>query len=440
MTVPAMPEIYRRLGSQAKARAFLRSLDPGEIEAVLSDWTLWQLPYQKIPPGEWRRWLFRAGRGTGKTFTGARTTHEVVRDPVKMGGGEVGIFGRTYSDCRHTMVEGPSGLLTTAPADFRPTWEPGNGTLTWPNGVRGRCISTDKPESGRGLNLAWLWGDEPAHWADLKTMWWEVIEPALRKGWARALLTTTPIRDPALREIEDAPGTVVTRAATYENVYLPAKVLASLKARYAGTRIGRQELDGEYLPEAENALWSVDCLEANRVQEIPHQDDIRRIVVAVDPAVTANENSDLTGIVVACRTWDDHGYILADRSLKGTPHQWAMAAVACYKRYQADVVVCEVNNGGDLVTENVRGFDPKVNVKAVRASRGKFPRFEPVAAMDEQGRIHHVGVFPEMEDEMCNWDPTLKRKSPDRADARAWAIHELFLQDDDPVGPLRAYC
>lgn len=432
------PEIVNRLRplTEAKITALMAALEPDEAIALLSDWRLWRLPYQTLPPGDWRRWVFRAGRGTGKTYTGGKTTNEVARDRNKIKTGEVGIIGRTHADARFTMVEGPSGILATAAPDFVPAWEPGNGVLIWPNGVRARIFSADKPESIRGPNFAWVWADEPAHWTDFAKTWWEVIEPALRVGWARAMLTTTPLPATELKGLETQPGTVVTRAATFDNAYLSQEVRDGLRKHYEGTRIGRQELLGEYLPTNENALWTPASIDDHRVREAPK--DLSRIVVAVDPAVTAHADSDETGIIAAGIDARGHGYVLDDRSLRGSPHAWGKMAVACYHRWRADRIVPEVNNGGDLVVTNIRGIDHRVRVDPVRASRGKVTRAEPVAALYERGLVHHVGAFPELEDQMTTWNPA-SSKSPDRLDALVWAFHALLLQEKRPAGPLRAY-
>lgn len=432
---PLILEKLRGL-SEDKIPKLIESLDATELEALLSDWTLWRMPYQALPEGDWRRWVFRAGRGTGKTYTGARTTNEIARDRSKIKTGEIVLWGRTASDVRHTMIEGPSGILRSAPKDFRPKWEPGNGILTWPNGVRGRALSADRPEQGRGPNASWVWADEPAHWPDLLSTWWEVIEPGLRIGWARAMLTTTPLPGSPLKEIEDTEGTVISRARMRDNLYLPKEVRRALEDHYAGTRIGRQELDGEYLEANENALWDVDVIAKNRVKEAPPS--LLRVVVAVDPAVTAHEGSDETGIVVLGLSGGEV-FVLGDYTLKGSPHEWAKMAIACYHRFQADLIVAEVNNGGDLVESNVRGFDRRVKFKSVRASRGKVTRAEPVAALYERGKVHHVGVHEKLEDQMVNWDPTFSSKSPDRIDALVWGVHELVLQTKAKAGPLRAY-
>lgn len=435
MSLPAIIQQLQPL-TRAKVDRLISSLNFEEIAVLLSDWEAWSLPYQRQPPGEWRRWVFRAGRGTGKTYTGARTTHEIARHRRNIKTGEIGLIARTHTDARFTMVEGPSGILATAPPDFRPTWEPGNGLVIWPNKVRARIYSADKPESIRGPNFAWVWADEPAHWPDFSKTWWTVIEPAIRVGVARAMLTTTPIPSSDLKDLEDKPGSVVSRASTFDNPFLPESVREMFRDHYAGTRIGRQELEGDYLPTNERALWSLESIEAHRVAKAPH--DLARVVVAVDPAVTAHEGSDDTGIIVAGIDNLGHCYVLEDRTMKGAPVEWARAAVAAGIRHKADAIVAEVNNGGDLVTSTIRAVDPRANVRAVRASRGKVTRAEPVSALAERGLIHHVGEFRHLEDQLTQWDPVHSRKSPDRLDALVWAIHDLALSDKR-AGPLRAY-
>ncbi len=433
---PAIVDQLRPL-TPAKIEALVKSMTVRELRTVLGSWEMWALPYQRLPTGDWRRWVFRAGRGTGKTYTGSSTTNWVAGQKRLVKHGEIAIVGRTHADARFTMVEGPSGILATAPPGNVPKWEPGNGLLTWPKtGAKGRIFSADKPQGLRGPNTSWVWADEPAHWPDGEKTWWEVIEPGLRIGWARAMLTTTPLPASFLRKLEDDPMTVVTRASTFDNAFLPKEVRELFRKHYEGTRVGRQELLGEYLTENENALWSQDDIDRTRVPKAPG--DLRRIVVAVDPAVTAHKDSDETGIVVCGIDRERHGYVLADKSGRCSPHQWAKLAIAAYLRFDADCIVVEVNNGGDLVEAAIRAVDPRVKVKSVRASRGKVTRAEPVAALSERGLIHHVGNFPKLEEQLTGWDPSFS-KSPDRLDAYVWGFHELLLQSNRPAGPLRAY-
>ncbi len=344
--------------------AMMGGLSRREQMAILNSWDLWRLPYQGMPQGDWRRWIFRAGRGTGKTHTGARTTTEVARDRKKIRRGIIGIIGRTNADARHTMVEGPSGILATAPSDFRPEWHPGTGTLIYPNKVKARIFSADKPEQMRGPNFSWIWADEPAHWQNLFDVWMEAIEPALRIGWSRCMLTTTPIRNPDLKGIEEMELSVTSRASTFQNPYLPDAVLSTFRNIYEGTRAGRQELEGEYLDENENALWRLQDITENRVAEAP---DLVRIVVAIDPAVTSDEKSDETGIIIAGRGADDRGYILHDATMKGRPAEWARRAVAQYHRWQASRIVAGVYLCCCLGEDRVLPVDTTVRSTALGA-------------------------------------------------------------------------
>jgi len=430
-----MPLIVQKLAEAGISfDDFKNGMRQKEIDAVANDWSLWGLPYQQIPPGDWEKWIFRAGRGSGKTHTGARVTSEIARDRKKIRRGEIAVIGRTIRDARKVMIEGPSGILACCPSDFRPHWSPGKGKLTWPNGVVGYAYSSEEPEQVRGGNFAWAWLDEPGRYRNLYEFWDEAVYPALRVGWARCMFTTTPKRTPDLRKIEEEPGSFVTNASTYDNPYLSQSKLQKYRDRYEGTRSGRLEMLGQYIDENDNALWRLSDIESYRVSEAP---DLVRIVVAIDPAVTSDEKSDETGIIIAGRGADDRGYILHDATMKGRPAEWARRAVAQYHRWQASRIVAEVNNGGDMVEETLRTVDKNVPYKAVRASRGKFARAEPISGLYERGRISHVGVFPELEDQMVNWDPTMS-KSPDRLDALVWALHELFF-DRSHVGPLEAY-
>jgi len=430
------PEIAKLVQGKTKQELekFVAKLSPAERLALVSDWKLWRLPYQKLPEGDdWRRVLCRMGRGAGKTYTGSAVTNERASELESHE--ELALIGRTFRDVRRTMVEGPSGILATAPRNFKPIWEPGNQLLTWPNGVRGIALSADQPEGIRGGNYSFVWADEPAFWPDLATTWNESVEPALRIGKAQAILTTTPLPDQALRDIENDPDTITITASTYDNVYLPQKVKDFYRRRYEGTRIGLQEIYGQYLEFNGQALWKHEDIETRRRKRSP---SMTRVVVAVDPAVTNTDKSDETGIVVIGKDENDHGYVLADRSFKGSPHEWGKRVAACYHRFQADRVVAEVNNGGDLVESNILAVDPRIPVTKVNASRGKRIRAEPVATLYEKGSIHHVGMFEQLEKQMVTWDPDDKNKSPDRIDALVWGVTELLLGDRQ-VGPLSAY-
>lgn len=371
---------------------------------------------------------------THNTHGGSATINEIAEDRSKIRTGDIAIIGRTYADVRFTCIEGSSGILNTAKSDFRPVWEPGNALLTWPNGVRGRAFSADKPESIRGLNASAVWADEICHWPDPEKTWWEAIEPALRIGWARAIITTTPIPDPFLRKLEAMDDTVVTRASTFDNPHLHEKVLASLRKNFEGTRRGQQELYGEILENDARFLWNLDTIAASRVRNRP---DLQRVVISIDPAASDNENSDSTGIIAVGIDKNEEAYVLEDATMRGKPLEWAARAIQLYRRYKADRIVAERNNGGDMVEAVIRSVDRNVPYTSVWASRGKRMRAEPVAALYEQGRVHHVGVFEELEREMCDWQAG--QPSPDRMDALVWGLTDLLLDEEEAVGDLSAY-
>jgi len=433
--LPYAARAIRKAGGVENLRGMLSE---SEWSAFRDDWLLWQQGYQREPSKPYRRWVFRAGRGTGKTHTGARTVTEWARTlPKASHNGGIAVIGRTYREVVRVMVEGPSGILATAPDGFRPQWQRSNMRLEWPNGAVGYCYTADKPESMRGGNWARLWGDEIAHWHRADQTWREVIEPALRMGRRpRALLTTTPIRDPFLRKLEALPDTVVTRAATMDNAYLPRDVREGLERQYGGTRIGRQELYGEILDDSPYALWMASWFERDRVSAAP---PMQRIVVSVDPAVSVGEDSDETGIVVCGVGLDGRGYVLEDVTCDPTapPLHWAQVAVDAYHRWEADAIVAEINQGGEMVETTIRAVDDMVNVIKVRASRGKVARAEPVAALYERSLVSHVGEHRELEDQCSTWERDGRSRSPDRMDALVWGLSELML--GDTAGPISAY-
>ena len=412
----------------------ISEMAPEEATAILDAWHLWALPHQVMPDGDWRRWVLRAGRGAGKGHAAASAVNEVAADLKKIKNGEIGVIARTHTDARYTCVEGPSGILTTAKKSFKPLWYPGHGLLVWPNGVRGRIFSADKPEQARGPNWAFVWADEACHWPDVEKMWWETVEPALRIGWARAVITTTPTPGKFLRNIEAMADTVVTRATTFDNPWLAPQVKEAFKEHYEGTRIGRQELEGEILEDNVEALWRYDLIEQNRVTMVR---PVRRMVVSIDPAVTANPESSETGIVLYGVDDAGHGYVMGDESGRYKPHEWGKKAVGLYHRYAADRIVAEVNMGGDLVEATLRAIDPKVAYASVRATRGKLLRAEPVAALYERGLVHHVGTYRELEEQMITWVPG--NPSPDRLDAMVHAATYLQLGKEKLIGPVQAY-
>lgn len=392
-----------------------------------SDWWSGQArPNQLPPPGEWRTWLILAGRGFGKT----RTTIEWANEQARTQPGSRGaLIGATASDARDILVLGESGILAKAHPDFRPIYNPSKRLLTYPNGSMALIFSADEPDRLRGVQHHWGICDELASWRYPES--WDMFLLGLRLGNdPRAVIATTPRPTKLIRSLLKDETCVVTRGNTYENrANLAPAFIDTIIRRYEGTRLGRQEIEGLILDTVEGALWQMESIDNARVKEAP---ELTRIVVAIDPAVTANEDSDETGIIVAGTARIDgtlHGFILDDLTLKGSPDEWARAAIRAYRNWRADRVIAETNNGGDMIEYTIRTVDQNIAFSQVRASRGKQTRAEPIAALYEQGRVHHVSVFPELEDQMCQWIPG--DKSPDRVDAMVWALTELMLEDSN---------
>jgi predicted phage terminase large subunit-like protein len=373
----------------------------------------------------WHVWLVMAGRGTGKTMLGSNW---IVEQALAQPGSEWAVVAPTFRDVRKTCFEGSTGILAALQPGEKIAYHRNELHLTVRGGSYIYGYSAEQPERIRGSNLSGAWCDEVGSWHYAAT-WYEALTPALRKGeYPRVVVTTTPRVTPLIRDLaarED--GSVhLTRGATWENAAnLAPAALEELRRRYEGTRLGRQELEGELLEDVEGALWTHGDIDSTRVKpaEVP---DLVRIVVAIDPAVTSGEDSDETGIIVAAEGADGEGYVLEDLTLRGTPDACMRKAVQAYYRHQADCIVAEVNNGGDFIKDLLRTVDRQVPYRAVRASRGKRTRAEPVSALYEQHRVHHVGVFPDLEDQMCNWVPDGPAgMHDDRMDALVWAFFEL---------------
>jgi predicted phage terminase large subunit-like protein len=365
-----------------------------------------------------------AGRGFGKTRAGA----EWVKQQVNGGRRRVALVARTSADAREVMIEGESGLLAVCRADnVIPLYEPSKRRVTWPNGAIATTYSADEPDRLRGPQHDAAWCDELASWRYEDT--WDNLQLGLRLGnTPQTIVTTTPKPQKLLKTILAAPDTAVTRGVTYDNrVNLPQSFLTAIARQYEGTRLGRQELYAELLEDTVGALWTRANLDEYRVSRQP---DMARVVVAVDPAVTNNPNSDETGIVVCGLGTDGHGYILDDRSVRTSPDTWARVVVDAYRTYGADRIIAEANNGGDLVELVIRTVDANVPYRAVRASRGKIARAEPVAALYEQGRVHHVGAFATLEDQLTSYVPEA-HGSPDRLDALVWGLTELIITQNE---------
>ncbi len=382
----------------------------------------------QLPPGvDWETWLILAGRGFGKTRAGAGWVHQVADE---LPGARIALLGATAADARAVMVEGESGLLAKAPAGAGLAFEPSLRKLSWANGSTASLYSAVEPEALRGPQFHFAWGDEVARWPGTAATLAN-LRLALRLGSRpRLLLTTTPRPLPWLKALTSAAGVIVTRGSTNDNARnLSTVFLNSMQRDYGGTRLGRQELDGEFIDDLEGALWTRQLLEDCRVRLEP---GLRRVVVAVDPPASSGSRADACGIVVAALGNDNRGYVLADDSVQGcTPEEWARAVVAAAERHAADKVVAEVNNGGDMVISILRSVSSNLPVKSVRAAVGKTARAEPVASLYLAGRVSHVGAFPALEDELCGLmiggSYAGPSRSPDRADALVWAMTELLL-------------
>jgi len=403
----------------------LEALTDSQALSLLYDWPFWARPNQLPPPGDWRNWLILAGRGFGKTRTGA----EFVRDEVAKGKAKrVAIIGHTVADVRKVMIEGESGLLACYPPGEGPIYTPSDRSITWPNGAIATTYSGDSADQLRGPQHDFYWADEIAKWKHLQDAW-DNLQFGLRLGSApRGVITTTPKPLSLLRVLMRDASTVVTRGSTYDNSSnLPPATLEEFRKKYEGTRLGRQELFAEILDDAPGALWKRDSFDKLRVKAPP---ELTRIVVAIDPAVTDQEHSDESGIVAAGRGIDGHAYVLDDWSCRVSPGDWAKRAIELYHKHRADLVLAEVNKGGDLVISTLRVIDPNVASRKVRATQGKVLRAEPVAALYEQGRVHHVGNFDQLEDQMCMFTTGayVGPGSPDRADAAVYAITDLILE------------
>jgi phage terminase large subunit-like protein len=398
----------------------INALSDDEAAALAYDWDWHARPKQLPPDGDWRYWLIIAGRGFGKTRTGAELVRRWVKDHDY-----VNLIGATSDDARDIMIEGESGILAICPDHERPRYLAHKRQLVWPNGAKSLIFTADEPERLRGKQHAKLWLDEVASWRYPES--WDQAKFGLRLGDnPQAVLTTTPRPTKLIKELIADDGTHVTTGTTYENKgNLARAFLDVIVKKYEGTRLGRQELNAEILGDNPGALWKRDQIEDGRVKEAPA---MKRVVVAVDPAVTSNPDSDETGIVVVGLGVDGKGYVLADLSMRGTPEEWARAAVRAYQDFKADRLLAEANNGGQMVEAVVRTADRTISYKGVHASRGKITRAEPVSALYEQGRCHHVGCFPVLEDQMCDYDPRTAKFSPDRMDALVWGFTELLIQ------------
>jgi len=430
---------------------FVGTLSEDEADALLCDWSAWGRPDQQMPPGDWDAWFVRAGRGFGKTRSGAEAIRRLVT--IEETHGRVAIVAPTAGDCRDILIEGESGLLAVHPPDTRPKYEPSKRRLTWPNGAIGTLFSGEEPDRLRGPQHDLGWLDEPASLASSETL--DNLRLGLRLGMRpRLLITGTPRPRPWLRDLSDEAGTVTTTGSTYENIAnLAPPFVRLIIGRYENTRLGRQELHAEWLDDVEGALWTAAVLEATRIAawspSEPHDSLWRemnrkrrllelpevllprdrrpwRTVVAVDPPAETAE----CGIIVASaprngRAGVDHCVVTADATTSGPPEVWGEQVVAAYRLHDAETVVVEANQGGDMCRAVIHAVDPLVPVKKIRAKDSKADRAEPISALYGKGWVHHVGFLGDLEAQLTSWVPD-ESKSPDRLDALVHAVTELL--------------
>lgn len=408
-----------------------RSLNTAEAGAMatLGQWIATARPKQIAPKGDWGIWLILAGRGWGKTRTGAQ---DIVSFAMKNPNTICAVVAPTLGDLRRTCIEGQSGILSFLPkdcivGDSKSGWNNQTGEIQLWNGSKIIGFSADTPDRMRGPQYHRVWCDELAAWRYDDAF--DQLQFGLRLGDnPQMVITTTPRPTKLVKSLVERAGddVVLTSGSTFENeAHLAQSALKTFRERYEGTRLGRQELYAEVLTDIQGALWTFEMIERAKISVDADLPEMEEIVVAVDPAVTANENSDETGIVVCSKDDKNHYYVVEDVSGVMTPEQWARRAIDCYYEHQADRIVCEVNQGGDLVTKLIRDLDHTIPVKGVRATRGKLLRAEPVSALYEQERVHHLGTFSKLEDQMTSYDGKASAKSPDRLDALVWGITEL---------------
>jgi len=411
---------------RALRQRFLKSLNGKELSFLTHDWRFWARGDQLAPAAAWSTWLVLGGRGAGKTRTGA----EWVRGEVMAGRkGRLALIGETYGDAREVMVEGPSGLRAIGPEAARPRYEAVRRRLLWPNGAVAQLFSASDPEALRGPQFDGAWCDELAKWRHAREAW-DMLQFGLRLGDSpQQVVTTTPRPVPLLKMLLNDRMTAVTKAATAANrANLAEAFFERIVSRYESTGLGRQELEAAFLEDNPDALWQREMIEKARVGTAP---ELKRIVVALDPPTTSGVSADECGIIAAGEGRDGHYYVLEDCSrAQLSPLNWARRAVALYIRIEADRMVAETNQGGDMVEAVLRQVAPNLALRKAHASRGKRARAEPVAALYERGLVHHVGTFPELEDQLCECVPGEGKASPDRLDALVWALSDLALGPD----------
>lgn len=425
-------EILANADSRTRA-AMLQAMPPEQRRETMWNWDVWGRTAQKPPRGDWRTWLIMAGRGFGKTRAGSEWVRQQADTNPQA---RIALVGASLGEARAVMVEGESGLLSVCPPHRRPLFEPSLRRITWPNGAQAQLYSAAEPESLRGPQHSHAWCDEIAKWdnaSERAIAAWDNLLLGIRLGdHPRILATTTPRAVPLMRRLlaEPPEDLVVTRGSTEENMKnLPTRFLRDVRRSFGRSALGRQELDGELIEDVPGALWTRAMIEECR-EMAASTVQTRRVVVAVDPP--ASSHGDACGIVVVALGIDGIARVQHDGSiLKPSPERWARKVAGLAEAWNADRVIAEANQGGEMVASVLRATGHELPLKLVHASRGKAARAEPVAALYEAGRVRHAGTFPELEDELCGLISgggyEGPGRSPDRADALVYALHELML-------------
>jgi len=410
--------------SLLKSEKYLKRLTSLNQKILLKhlSWCKTARPKQITPKGSWNTWLILAGRGWGKTRTGAQ---DIAFYGLTNPNSRIAIVTPTFGDGRDTCIEGVSGLLGCLDPDSIDNWNRSIGELTLKNGTIYKTFSSEQPDRLRGPQFHRAWCDELGSWKNPEA--WDQLMFGLRLGVKpQVIITTTPKPTTLIKELVNNKDSLVTRGSTFENQdNLAESAVKKLKEKYEGTRLGRQELFAEILEDVEGALWNRDMISKALLKSTEEVPTLVRTVVAIDPAVTQNKLSNETGIVVCAKGFDEKFYVIDDVSGKYTPDSWAKIAVETYYKYEADKIIAEVNNGGDLVERVIRTIDNNVSYGSVRATKGKYLRAEPISALYEQQRVKHIKPFQFLEDQMANYNPLTFAGSPDRLDALVWGLTEL---------------
>lgn len=420
--------------NERNRQAWLSSLTDQEANDLLWNWKFWARPKQLAPLGDWFVWNVRAGRGFGKTRTGSGWVHDRAMEFPHW----IALVARNPAEARDYMIEGPGGFLKNTDPKERPTYQPSIKRLTWPNGSWATIYSDEEPDQLRGFSGATAWLDEFAKFKHPQDVW-ENLEFGMREASVdrpRVLITTTPrgtgsVGGKMLQEIERSKSTITVVGSSDENrVNLDPDWFDRTLSKYRGTRLGRQEIDAAYINDVLGALWTRAMIDDAREDKAP---DLVRTVVAIDPAASSGGESALTGIVGSGKSINNVGYVLADKSGRYTPDMWARTAIELYDDLKADRIVAEANQGGEMVRRVLDTVRPNLPITLVWASKGKQARAEPVAALYEQNKVAHVGAFPELEDQMCEWQPLSGAASPDRLDALVWGLTDLMVDGVEDV-------